>query len=135
MARIQGSYPDITYMDDYISDGQSAILRLENFYETIQIENTDGTDKFIIPWSDFFLKYRRELSEITEWKTIPESMFYQPKTASLEMYGTTELWIALLRVNNMKTVADFHYPIIRAYNASNLMDLINIYFKRNKVLT
>lgn len=132
---LQGSYPDITDINQYIDDGKKAVISLKNFFNTVKVENRTGDDAFVIPWSDFFLKYRNELKEIEEWHTIPESHFYKPKLVSLELYGTTELWISLLRVNNMKNITEFHFPIIKIYNANGLMELINIYFKREKKIT
>lgn len=133
---IQPSYPDITYIDTYIKDGKKAILSLNNFYETLKIEDiNDSNHVFRIPWKDFFLKHRKELDEITQLYTIPETSFYKPKMVSLELYGTTELWLALLRVNNMKNISEFHYSIIKVYNPSSLMEIINIFFKREKIIT
>jgi hypothetical protein len=61
------------------------------------------------------------------------SMFYRPKSVSLDLYGTTELWLALLRVNDFKSVADFHYNVIKVYSPSDLYELINIFFKREGI--
>lgn len=135
MSLIHGSYPNVTYLDEYITDGNKAVLSLHNFYETLKIEDANTGDAFRTPWNDFFLKYRKELNDIEEWKSLPESLYYRPKSVSLDLYGTTELWIALLRVNNMKNITEFHYPIIKIYRPQDLMELINIYFKRNKIIT
>lgn len=135
MVKIQTSMPDITYIDQYISDGKKAIVSLEHLYDTKKVESLSHNHVFRVPWNDFFLKYRNELNEITEWKSIPESNFYKPKMVSYELYGTTELWIGLLRVNNMKNVSEFHFPLIKVYNYQDLMELINIYFKREKIIT
>lgn len=135
MVRIQSSMPDITYIDQYIEDGNRAIVSLQNLYDSKKIETAEKDHIFKVPWNDFFLKYRKELDDITEWQSIPESNFYKPKMVSLELYGTTELWVGLLRVNNMKNVSEFHYPIIKVYTPQFLMELINIYFKREKKIT
>lgn len=129
---IQGSYPDITDINQYIKDGNDAVISLHNLYETIQVDNIKTNHSFIIPWNDFFLKYRKELMDIEEYYTIPESLFYNPKIVSFDLYGTVELWIALLRVNNMRNISEFHFPIIKIYNPQQLMQLINIFFKREK---
>lgn len=131
---IQGSYPDITDINQFIDDNKKAVLSLNNFYDNITLEDNNKC-KILIPWNDFFLRYRKELEEIEEWHTIPESHFYKPKMVSFEIYGTTELWLALLRVNNMRNITEFHFPIIKVYNAKGLMELINIFFKREKKVT
>ena len=132
---VKGKYPDITDINRYIDDGKEAVISLKNIFNTLRVENSSKDNTFIIPWNDFFLRYRNELKDIEQWHTIAESHFYKPKLVSLELYGTTELWISLLRANNMKNITEFHFPIIKIYNAVDLMELINIYFKREKRIT
>lgn len=130
------SMPNITYMDEYINDGHKSVLSLNNFYETILVGNDKKPNHiYQTPLNDFFIKYRRELEEIIDLYTVPERMFYQPKTLSYELYGTTELWLSILRVNGMRNVTEFHEPIIKIYNAGSLFELINIFFKRDKIIT
>ena len=62
------------------------------------------------------MKYQDELSKAIQLYNIPEAMYYNPKMLSLTLYGTTELWLGLLRVNNMKNVTEFHKPFIKIYN-------------------
>jgi hypothetical protein len=128
------SLPNITYTSSYISDGQNASLSLKNFYETLLVGDIDNTDYYYrIPISDFFIKHRDELSNCIEYYAVPQRMFYQPKTLSYEIYGTTELWLSILRVNNMRHVTEFHQPIIKVYNPDSVKQLINIFFKREGI--
>ena len=57
-------------------------------------------------------------------------MFYKPKMVSMELYGTTELWLSLLRVNEMTNITEFHQPLIKVYNPDQVKELITIFFKR-----
>lgn len=121
----------VAYMNKYIANGEKETLMLRNFYETVLVTNPeDSTDMFRVPLNDFFIQYRDELEEAVEYYSLPQSMFYKPKTLSLSLYGTTELWLALLRVNGMRNISEFCYPLIRVYNSSQLTELINIFFKR-----
>lgn len=124
--------PDNTYLDAYISDGQKSVLSLKNFYDTILISNSSKDHIIRVPYDDFFLKYRKELEGIVEVYAVPQALFYRPKMLSLELYGTTELWVSILRLNNMRNITEFHQPLINVYNADGLMELINIFFKREK---
>lgn len=120
-----------TYIDQYINDGYKATLSLRNIYDTILVgDENDDTHIFRIPYNDFFLKYKDELESCKQYYTVPETMYYNPKLLSFETYGTTELWIAILRANNMKSVAEFHYPLIQMYNPDRLKELIKVFFKR-----
>jgi hypothetical protein len=120
-----------TYVTNLIDSGNKASVSLHNLYDTILVTNNDdSSDVFRVPWDDFFLKYKEELSNYIQLFNVPESMYYNPKMVSFSIYGTTELWLALLRVNNMRNVTEFHKPIIKIYNQYALNQLIDIYFKR-----
>lgn len=128
--------PDITYIDKYISDGKKEILSLKNFYQTLLVGDANNPDHiFKVPINDFFIKYKKELDGIVQYYSIPESMFYKPKTVSYELYGTTELWLAILRLNEMRNITEFHEPIIKIYNVYSLKELIDIFFKRTGVIS
>lgn len=128
--------PNITYIDKYITDGQQSVLSLKNFYETILIGDADKPDHiFRAPLNDFFIKHRDQLSETDQWYNVPESMFYKPKMVSYELYGTTEMWLALLRLNNMINITEFHSPMIKIYNPYSVEELISIFFKREGIVT
>lgn len=128
--------PDITYIDQYIDDGNKQVISLKNLYDTLLVGDVNNDEHiFKIPIADFFIKYRDQLSGCIEYYTLPESMFYKPKTVSKELYGTTELWLSLLRVNGMKNISEFSLPIIKIYNSDSLKSLINIFFKREKKIT
>lgn len=127
--------PNITYIDSYINDGQQAVLSLKNFYQTILVGNKDNPNHvFRIPMNDFFIAHRKELNDIIEIYSVPQTMFYKPKTVSNELYKTPELWLSLLRLNDMRNVTEFHMPLIKVYNPSQLTELINIFFKREGVM-
>lgn len=124
--------PDSTFIDQYIADGQNATYSLKNFYDTKLIAtSSDISHVYRTPFDDFFIQYRSELEKIIQLYTIPQSMFYRPKTVSLDLYGTTELWLSLLRVNDMKNITEFHKPIILVYHPKYIFELMKIFFKRD----
>lgn len=126
---------DRTYIDKYINEGEKAVISAKNLYDTILVGDINNDDHiYRIGIDDFFLKHRNDLESITIWMTCPERCYYQPKTLSEEMYGTTELWLSLLRINNMRDITEFHYPIIKAYDPNRLKDIISVFFKREKKL-
>lgn len=122
--------PDITYLENYIIDGQNETLSLKNFYDTVLVSNGDKNHIIRIPIDDFFLKYRDELDPYIQLYSCPQEMFYKPKALSLSMYGTTELWLAILRLNNMKNITEFHKPYIKMYQPEAIKEIIKIFFKR-----
>lgn len=126
--------PNITYMDQYIEDSKKNTLSLKNLYSTLLVKDSNTDHYFRIPWNDFFLKYRTELKPALQYYQISQNLFYKPKTLSLELYGVVDLWLALLRANNMKSVTEFHKPIIVIYAPGKLEELITIFFKRDKII-
>jgi hypothetical protein len=127
------SLPNSTYINFYIKDGQKATLALKYFYTTLLVTDQENRDNiFRIPINDFFIKHRVELESTIQMYHIGEEGLYKPKTVSFELYDTTELWMALLRLNNMKSIIEFKEADIKIYSPLLLMDLINIFFKREK---
>ena len=125
-----------TYIDSFIAAGQQSMLSLKNFYDTMLTADIDNPTAISrVPIGDFFIKHKDQLSSAIQYYSVAERYFYQPKTLSLELYGTTELWLSLLRVNNMRNVTEFHLPIISIYNPTDLKELINIIFKREHKMT
>ena len=122
--------PNLTYLENFISDGENETLSLKNFYDTILVSNNDINHIMRIPIDDFFLKYRNELEPYIQLYTCPQEMFYKPKSLSLSTYGTTELWLAILRINDMRNVTEFHQPFIKMYQPEAVKEIIKIFFKR-----
>ena len=119
-----------TFIDDFIKNGQTETFSLKNFYETKLITNGDRDHYFRIPFYDFFLEHYKEFEKEIQFYSLPQHMFYRPKTLSYDIYGTTEMWLPILHVNEMISIAEFHKPIIKVYNPNTIFDLISIWFKR-----
>lgn len=123
--------PNITYLEEYVKDGQAAPITLSKIYDTILVGDADNNQSFYrIPWDDFFIKYQHELEPCVQFYAIPEIKYYKPKMVSMELYGTTELWLSLLRLNYMRNISEFNLPMIKVYNPVMLQEYIDIFFKR-----
>lgn len=122
---------DITYIDRFIQTGKKETMSLKNFYDTILIgDSAEGDNAFRIPIGDFFLNHHTELKPSLQIYTCSTDFYYQPKFLSLQLYGTTELWLALLRANGLKSICQFHYPFIKVYEPSKAIEIIKTFFKR-----
>lgn len=122
-----------TYIDQFVIEGQQEVFTISKFYDSMLSADADNPLHVIrIPIYDFFTRYHDQLKSAVQVYHLPTRLFYQPKALSQELYGTTELWLALLRVNNMKNIAEFQGPIINIYNPTDVKELINIFFKREK---
>ena len=49
---------------------------------------------------------------------------YQPKTLCFDMYGTTELWSSVLRINNLTSASEFNIKSLKLFN-KKIFDLLN----------
>lgn len=122
---------NVTYIDDFIHDGEKETLSLKNFYSSYLVgDANDENHIFRTPWEDFFLKYKDELDSCIQWRAISQDVYYNPKMLSMTLYGTTEMWLAIMRANGFKNITEFHYPFIKVYNPDVVMELIKIFFKR-----
>ena len=123
--------PNMTYLNNYINDGQTAPISLKKIYDTILVTDVnDRSNIYRIPFADIFLKYKEQFADAIQNYGLSDFYFYKPKLLSYELYGTTELWIALLRVNGMRNISEFNKSIIKVYTPDQLQDLIQIFFKR-----
>ena len=127
---------DVTFVDKYIRDGQSAPFSLKKFYDTILVTREDNrSDIYRIPLYDIFIRYREQFDDCVQLYSITEKYFYKPKTLSLELYDTTEMWLALLRLNCMRNISEFTENIIKVYNPVDIKELIEIFLKREKKIS
>lgn len=128
------SAPNITYTSTFVADGEKNPMTIKNFMETRLISSTENPDHiYRTSFGDFFLRYWDELAVTRMYYAPPETTYYKPKLLSYMLYNTTELWLALLRVNGMTNATEFHLPIIWVYEPRKVKQLIDIFFKRDKI--
>lgn len=124
---------NVTYLDQYILDGYNQPEALRKIYDTMLITSEqDRTDIFRVPLYDVFLNHYEEFAENSYTYPLPEICHYRPKMMSYSLYGTTELWVGLLRLNKMRSIVEFNTPQIEIYNPSTVKELLNIFFIRER---
>lgn len=84
--------------------------------------------KIIINYSSLIDKYYDYLRKIiVDIELTDQEMIkyrFQPKRLSFDYYGTTELWSAILRINNMTTITQFDRKKIKMFT-QDIFDFIN----------
>lgn len=124
---------NVTYMDEYISDGYNQPEALRKVYDTILMTSESNRDKmFRIPLYDIFLNHYEEFGADVTYYPVPEMCYYKPKMMSLSLYGTTEMWLPLMRLNKMRSIVEFNQDQIKIYNPASVKELINIFFVRER---
>ena len=63
------------------------------------------------------------MQELTEEEQ--ERYKYSPKKLSYDLYGTTELWADLLKLNKCASVAEFEPSFVRVYDPNTFKKYLN----------
>lgn len=108
-----------TYEISYRSLHTKAVI---NDYET--------KNNICIPFLNLISKYKDNLTKIiitVELTDIQQRDYlFQPKKLSEELYGTTELWFELMRLNHFPSLSDFKPGNeINIYDPARLKEYIN----------
>ena len=120
----------ITNIDDFIKINKQNVYRVDNYYDKLLVSPNPEKHIFKIAIQDFFLEHKKEFKILETQEMVNELFFYKPKMFSQSYYGTTEMWLPLLRVNNMRNITEFNKTLIKVYNKTVVKDLIDIFFKR-----
>lgn len=84
--------------------------------------------KIIINYTSLIDKYQDFMSKIIiDYEMTDEEFIkykFQPKRFCMDMYGTTELWSTLLRINNMVSAIQFTNKKIKAFT-QDIFDVLN----------
>lgn len=120
----------ITYVESLINKMNKEPQRLDNFHNSLLVSTNPDIHIFKIPIDDIFTKYKNQLFLTITTATISEEEFYKPKLVSERIYGTTELWLALLRLNMMRDVTEFCSPQILIYSPNIFNDLFDLIMQR-----
>ena len=74
-------------------------------------------DKYYQLMKDYIEEVELTLEEYNKYK-------YKPKLLSLDLYGTTELYILLMKLNNMTSVIEFDKEKIKVFT-KNIIEVLN----------
>lgn len=109
---------EVSSITDHIDYGN----QLPVSHRTIHMKAAfiDNNNKAIIHCANNLLnKYSELLDDYIIETTLTDDEFvdykYKPKSLSLDMYGTTELWSSILAINNMDSVVEFNKKKIKLF--------------------
>lgn len=115
-------------ISELINSVKDMEVSYRNLHTNIYIKNNDEIIK--IPYKSILKDYLNffkdtlvesdfSVSEIHKYK-------FKPKKLSYDLYGTTELWSALLEVNNMMSIIDFTLDKpIKVFEPKSFKKLLN----------
>lgn len=118
-----------THMLESITDSKEAELCAKNLSMLATVYDKASGETIRIPYSSLMNKYRDFLSSSVVLTALTDGEMrtyqYSPKRLSNKLYGTTELWSDLLRLNGMISLLEFNRPIIKIYKPNEINDLLN----------
>jgi len=90
---------------------------------------SDSSNNILIfNYSSLVEKYKYFLEKYTkniEFSDIEyEKYKFKPKSLSVDLYGTTELWSAILRMNNVLSISQFSLKKIKLFT-TNILSVLN----------
>ena len=117
-------YATIQELIDSVNDME---ISYRNLHTNIYIKNKDDVIK--IPYKSIIREYLPYLqSSVVELKFSPEEVSkyrFKPKKLSYDLYGTTELWSALLELNQLYSIIEFNKEVYKVFEPKEFMALLN----------
>ena len=118
-------YATIEELLDSVDESE---LTYRSLHSYIYIKNKGEHIK--IPYDSIlhnYLPFLKETAVTTDFSDMEKVKYqYKPKSLSYDLYGTTELWSALLELNNMVSLLDLKTdkPIL-VFDPNEVMELLN----------
>lgn len=113
-------------ISDLISFGKS--LNISHGKLHYQSLITDTSSTLIVNHISILDKYNDLLKKIIVDYTFTDEEYFkyrfQPKRLSYDKYGTTELWAAILKINNMVSVTQFTNIRVKLFT-QDIFDVLN----------
>ena len=127
-------YATIQELIDSVKDME---ISYRNLHTNVYIKNKDDTIK--IPYKSILKEYTPFLQStvLNLQLTAPEVSLYRfkPKKLSYDLYGTTELWSALLEINRMYSIVEFNQEEYKVFDPKEFKTLLNEVMILENILT
>lgn len=124
-------------LDRWIDEGKN----LDISHDKLCLKVRDGD--VISPYQSLICKYYYSLVPFISKITLTDDQYFlyknNPKGLSQELYGTPELWSALMYINNIVSIADFKKKELYVFNKDiipkleELMSLAEEDITKNKI--
>lgn len=127
-------YTTITELINSVKDME---ISYRNLHTNMYISNKNEIIK--IPYKSIIRTYMPFLQKTVIEVNIPDTEInkykYKPKKISYDLYGTTELWSAILELNNLYSTIDFNISKIKLFDPNEFKRLLNeILIMENKII-
>lgn len=116
-------------LHEQIEEMETHEITYKSLHPYITIHNNQNNTDIKVPYSSITNKYRIYLLEclVKIQLTDEEKEMYrfQPKRLSMDLYGTTELWADLMKLNGAVSVVDFKPSFVTIYDPHTFKKFLN----------
>ena len=124
-------YPTISELINSIEDKELSYRNLHtNVYIRMAYNDREDTPIVSVPYQSIlrtYLPYFTDAIVKSAFTPLEKTTYrFSPKKLSLDLYGTTELWSAILDVNSIVSVSQFNLESpIKVYEPKKFFEILN----------
>lgn len=117
-----------TTIQELIESVNEMEISYRNLHTTVNVKNNNDVIK--IPYKSIIREYlpffNKTVIDVPLTDNDKYTYKYKPKKMSLDLYGTTELWSAILEINHMYSITDFTLEKpIKIFDPKEFIPLLN----------
>ena len=116
-------------LSEQITEAEKLEISYKSLHPSYTIYNEQTDETIELPFSSITNEYKTYLlacvKSIQLSEKEKENYRYSPKKLSYDLYGTTELWADLLKLNGCVSIADFEPDFIRVYDPNTFKEYLN----------
>lgn len=123
-------------MQEMIDDVNNSEVSYKKLHKYITIDTPCCDIK--VPYASLINDYKDFFRPIVRNVILNEAekikYYMKPKKMALDIYGTTELWSAIMDLNNIYSVIDFKPTVIKLFDPREFTDLLNEVMIRENII-
>ena len=116
-------------LSEQITEAKKLEISYKSLHPSYTIYNEQTDETIELPFSSITNEYKTYLlacvKSIQLSEKEKEKYRYSPKKLSYDLYGTTELWADLLKLNGCVSIAEFEPDFIRVYDPNTFKEYLN----------
>ena len=116
-------------LSEQITEAEKLEISYKSLHPSYIIYNEQTDETIELPFSSITNEYKTYLlacvKSIQLSEKEKENYRYSPKKLSYDLYGTTELWADLLKLNGCVSIAEFEPDFIRVYDPNTFKEYLN----------
>lgn len=109
----------VSSMHQQVSASKNLDISFEKLFFKSKITNPDSS-KIVVNHECILDLYMEDILKVCKTVTMSDKEYedyrYQPKKFCFDMYGITELWFLILKINNMVSTLEFDRKTLRVFS-------------------